>query len=88
LRHPFAVDVTDERAVAEAVQRIEAELGPVERVMNADAIMPTDRILDQDAALVRRIMDINYGGEGIQPATEAKFTRSPRPRWSMPGSTS
>jgi NAD(P)-dependent dehydrogenase (short-subunit alcohol dehydrogenase family) len=59
---PFAVDVTDERAVAETVGRVEAELGPVDRVLNAAAIMPTDRLLDQDAALVRRIMDINYGG--------------------------
>lgn len=60
--HPFVVDVTDARAVAETVARVEAELGPIDRVMNAAAIMPTDRILDQDAALVRRIMDINYGG--------------------------
>jgi len=58
----FPVDVTDGRAVAETVQRVEAELGPIDRVMNAAAIMPTDRILDQDADLVNRIMAINYGG--------------------------
>jgi NAD(P)-dependent dehydrogenase (short-subunit alcohol dehydrogenase family) len=60
--HPSVVDVTDARAVAAAVRRIESELGPVDRVMNAAAIMPTERILNQDADLVNRIMAINYGG--------------------------
>jgi NAD(P)-dependent dehydrogenase (short-subunit alcohol dehydrogenase family) len=58
----WAVDVTDARAVADTVRRIEAELGPIDRVMNAAAIMPTDRLLSQDAELVNRIMAINYGG--------------------------
>jgi NAD(P)-dependent dehydrogenase (short-subunit alcohol dehydrogenase family) len=58
----FAVDVTDARAVADTVRRVEAELGPIDRVMNAAAIMPTDRLLSQDAELVNRIMAINYGG--------------------------
>jgi short-subunit dehydrogenase len=30
--------------------------------MNAAAIMPTERLLNQDAGLVNRIMAINYGG--------------------------
>ena len=59
---PIAVDVTDARAVNEAVRRVERELGPIDRVMNAAAIMPTDRLLHQDAELVHRIMAINYGG--------------------------
>jgi NAD(P)-dependent dehydrogenase (short-subunit alcohol dehydrogenase family) len=59
---PYALDVTDARAVAETVRRVEAELGPVDRVMNAAAIMPTERLLNQDADLVNRIMAINYGG--------------------------
>ena len=58
----FVVDVTDALAVAETVQRVEAELGPIDRVLNAAAIMPTDRILDQGTELVNRIMAINYGG--------------------------
>jgi NAD(P)-dependent dehydrogenase (short-subunit alcohol dehydrogenase family) len=58
----YVVDVTDSRAVAETVQRVEAELGPVDRVMNAAAIMPTERLLNQDADLINRIMAINYGG--------------------------
>jgi NAD(P)-dependent dehydrogenase (short-subunit alcohol dehydrogenase family) len=58
----FAVDVTDARAVADTVRSIEAELGPIDRVLNAAAIMPTERLLQQDAELVSRIMAINYGG--------------------------
>jgi NAD(P)-dependent dehydrogenase (short-subunit alcohol dehydrogenase family) len=60
--HVFPVDVTDARAVTAAVRRIESELGPIDRVMNAAAIMPTDLLVNQDADLVNRIMAINYGG--------------------------
>jgi NAD(P)-dependent dehydrogenase (short-subunit alcohol dehydrogenase family) len=60
--HPYAVDVTDARAVADTVRRVESELGPIDRVLNAAAIMPTDRLMDQDPELVNRIMAINYGG--------------------------
>jgi NAD(P)-dependent dehydrogenase (short-subunit alcohol dehydrogenase family) len=59
---PFPLDVTDERAVAETVREVESDLGPIDRVMNAAAIMPTDLLLNQDATLIHRIMDINYGG--------------------------
>jgi NAD(P)-dependent dehydrogenase (short-subunit alcohol dehydrogenase family) len=58
----FPVDVTDARAVSAAVRQIESELGPIDRVMNAAAIMPTERLVNQDADLVNRIMAINYGG--------------------------
>jgi len=56
------LDVTDGRATAAAVASIEQETGPVSRVMNAAAIMPTGLLLDQDAVLINRIMEINYGG--------------------------
>jgi NAD(P)-dependent dehydrogenase (short-subunit alcohol dehydrogenase family) len=58
----YPVVVADARAAAEVVRRAEAELGPIERVMNAAAIMPTERLLAQDAELVQRIMAVNYGG--------------------------
>jgi NAD(P)-dependent dehydrogenase (short-subunit alcohol dehydrogenase family) len=60
--HTFPVDVTDARAVESVVARIESDLGPVDRVMNAAAIMPTDLLMNQDADQINRIMDINYGG--------------------------
>ena len=58
----YPLDVTDEPAVAGTTRRIEAELGPVDRVVNAAAIMPTDLLLRQDARLINRIMEINYCG--------------------------
>ena len=56
------VDVVDDQAVAAAVDEIERELGPIDRVYNAAAIMPTGRLLDQDIATIHRVMQINYGG--------------------------
>lgn len=56
------VDVTEPGDVERAVKRVEQELGPIDRVYNAAAIFPTGRLLDQDAATIQRIMDINYGG--------------------------
>lgn len=58
----YAADVTDARAVEGLVGRVESELGPIDRVLNAAAIMPTGRLLEQDTDLIRRIMDVNYGG--------------------------
>jgi NAD(P)-dependent dehydrogenase (short-subunit alcohol dehydrogenase family) len=60
--HRFVVDVTDSKEVEQVVERVEAELGPIDRVHNAAAIMPTGFLLDQDSALIQKIMDINYGG--------------------------
>ena len=59
---PLQVDVTDPAAVEQAVKRVEQELGPIDRVYNAAAIMPTGLLLEQEVATIHRIMDINYGG--------------------------
>jgi NAD(P)-dependent dehydrogenase (short-subunit alcohol dehydrogenase family) len=56
------LDVTDAPAVQAAVKEIESELGPIDRVFNAAAIMPTALILDHDLDEIHRIMRINYGG--------------------------
>jgi NAD(P)-dependent dehydrogenase (short-subunit alcohol dehydrogenase family) len=58
----WAIDVTNPQAVEAAVKQVEEELGPIERVYNAAAIMPTSLLLDQDRELIHRIMEINYGG--------------------------
>jgi NAD(P)-dependent dehydrogenase (short-subunit alcohol dehydrogenase family) len=58
----FTVDVTNGPAVTAAVKQVEQDLGPIDRVYNAAAIMPTGRLLDQDPATIHRIMEINYGG--------------------------
>jgi short-subunit dehydrogenase len=44
------------------VKQVETDLGPIDRVYNAAAIMPTGLLLEQDLATIHRIMDINYGG--------------------------
>ena len=58
----YSLDVTDERSVTETVKRVESELGPIDRVLNAAAIMPTGLIMNQDMRLINRIMEINYCG--------------------------
>ena len=57
-----AIDVTDSHMVQSLVEEVEAELGPIDRVYNAAAIMPTGFLMDQDIETIRRIMDVNYGG--------------------------
>lgn len=59
---PFTVDVTDTDAVAQVVDQIETEMGPIDRVYNAAAIMPFGKLLEQDPKLQLKLMQINYGG--------------------------
>ncbi|MDG1066041.1 MAG: SDR family NAD(P)-dependent oxidoreductase [Luminiphilus sp.] len=59
---PYVVDITDVDAVGAVFADIEANLGPVDRVANAAAIMPFGRLLDEDPRLTTRVMSINYGG--------------------------
>jgi len=58
----FVLDTRDGAAVEATVKTVESELGPIDRVLNAAAIMPTGLLLEQDPELVHRIMEINYGG--------------------------
>lgn len=58
----LTVDVTDFDQVRAATERVEAELGPIERVAHAAAIMPLGLALDQTPDTTRKIMDINYQG--------------------------
>lgn len=76
---PIRVDVTDFAAVREAVGEVERTLGPVHRVYNAAAIMPLGKLLEQDNAVVHRLMAINYGGlvnvaQATLPAMVARGT--------------
>jgi NAD(P)-dependent dehydrogenase (short-subunit alcohol dehydrogenase family) len=58
----YRLDVTDAAAVEAAVKQVETDLGPIDRVYNAAAIMPTGTLLEQDLATIHQIMAINYGG--------------------------
>jgi NAD(P)-dependent dehydrogenase (short-subunit alcohol dehydrogenase family) len=58
----YKVDMSNTDEVHAAVARVEAELGPVDRVANAAAIMPFGKLLEQDPRVQLKLMDINYGG--------------------------
>ena len=59
---PFVVDISDTDAVHGVVQQVERELGAIDRVYNAAAIMPFGKLLEQDPKVQLKLMQINYGG--------------------------
>lgn len=58
----YQVDVTDFAALEAVVERVEEELGPIDRVFNCAAIMPFGKVVGQDPQLQTRAMNINWGG--------------------------
>jgi short-subunit dehydrogenase len=58
----WCVDVTDRAGVGKVVKEAEAELGPIDRVVSAAAIMPTGFLLEQGGETIERVMQVNYGG--------------------------
>ncbi len=58
----WPVDVTNPQAVESAVGEVEAQLGPIDSVFNAAAILRTAPLLEQGRDAIHRIMAINYGG--------------------------
>ncbi|HZO09133.1 MAG TPA: SDR family oxidoreductase [Myxococcota bacterium] len=58
----FTQDVSDGPGVRALLARVESELGPLDRVVNAAAIMPTGLLLDAGAEELRRVMEVNYLG--------------------------
>lgn len=60
--HTWRLDVTDNQAVLATVKEVEERLGPIDRVYNAAAIMPTGLLMEQDTETIIRIMDVDYNG--------------------------
>jgi NAD(P)-dependent dehydrogenase (short-subunit alcohol dehydrogenase family) len=60
--HTWRLDVTDNQAVLATVKAVEDRFGPIDRVYNAAAIMPTGLLMDQDTETILRIMEIDYNG--------------------------
>lgn len=60
--HTWRLDVTDNQAVLDTVKDVEDRLGPIDRVYNAAAIMPTGLLMEQDTETILRIMEIDYNG--------------------------
>ena len=58
----YAVDISDTDAVHAAVAQVETDLGPIDRVANAAAIMPFGKLLEQDPKVQIKLMTINYNG--------------------------
>jgi len=59
---PYRCDVSDLAQVREVVGRIEAEVGPVDRLVHCAAIMPGDSIRGMSAELTNKQMLVNYCG--------------------------
>jgi NAD(P)-dependent dehydrogenase (short-subunit alcohol dehydrogenase family) len=60
--HCWGVDVSNPDALDAVVREAEARLGPIDRVVHAAAIMPTDFLLKQPREVILRVMEVNYGG--------------------------
>jgi len=58
----YPLDVTDTDAVFATVREVESSLGPIERVYNAAAIMPTSLLMEQDTKDILRITEVDYAG--------------------------
>lgn len=58
----YQCDVTDRDSVAEVVGKVEAELGPIDRVVHAAGVMPAGRITEMPIQQLLDVMRINYFG--------------------------
>ncbi|RDI47044.1 SDR family NAD(P)-dependent oxidoreductase [Nocardia mexicana] len=58
----YTCDVSDSEAVAAVVEKVRAELGPIEHLVHAAALCRVGSTLAQNPSEMRRMMDINYLG--------------------------
>lgn len=58
----FAVDVSERAAVEQVVEKVTTDLGPIDRVAAAAAIMPSDTLAEMDADLITKVVDVNFNG--------------------------
>jgi NAD(P)-dependent dehydrogenase (short-subunit alcohol dehydrogenase family) len=74
----YRCDVSNSLEVAETIRRIHAELGPVDRLVTAAAIMPGGRFDELPADAILRIMAVNYGGtvNAIQATLPGMLSRN------------
>ena len=60
--HPFVCDVKSTKKVNETIAEIESQLGEIDCLIHAAAIMPAEPILSCEPVKTMNLMDINYGG--------------------------
>ncbi len=58
----YALDVADPASFAGFVERVEAEVGPIDVLVNNAGVMPTGRFLDQSEAAEAAAMAVNHRG--------------------------
>ena len=58
----FACNIASSEEVINAVEEVQAELGPIDRLTHAGAIMPLNPISKMSAADINNMMRINYEG--------------------------
>ena len=58
----FPCDLSNAQAVKEMVSQVQSEVGSIDRVTNAGAIMPMGKISDLSAESINQLMRINYEG--------------------------
>lgn len=58
----FGCDVTDANAVAQVVQQVQQQLGPVHRLAVSAGIMPARSVAEMPAETFAKVMRVNYEG--------------------------
>src|SRR5262245_28452057 len=59
---PFAGDVTNLAQVREIVERVEHEVGPIDRLAHCAAIMPGGILHETSPEQIHQVMAVNYCG--------------------------
>jgi NAD(P)-dependent dehydrogenase (short-subunit alcohol dehydrogenase family) len=72
------LDVTDEAQVVDALARVERDFGPVSGLVNSAGIGRDVPFLDTDAALLRRILEVNLVGSFVVAREAARRMRERR----------
>jgi cation diffusion facilitator CzcD-associated flavoprotein CzcO/NAD(P)-dependent dehydrogenase (short-subunit alcohol dehydrogenase family) len=63
--HAYALDVSDPDSFARFVATIEAEVGPIDVLVNNAGVMPTGRFLDEADAVENAAMAVNHRGTSL-----------------------
>jgi len=70
--HTYMLDVTDEKAVEQAIPVMEKEVGPIDILVNNAGIIKRIPILEMKAEEFRQVIDIDLTGPFIMSKTVAK----------------
>ncbi|WYX18968.1 SDR family oxidoreductase [Achromobacter xylosoxidans] len=69
------MDVSDEAQVSEAIARLESDFGPIAGLVNSAGIGRDVPFLETDAALLRRILEVNLVGSFVVAREAARRMR-------------